>query len=151
MNPRVRFMRPREPNATTVMLLKLSSTLEGLPHRALGASSALGNPREQKDGFVQTVTPSGWALCSMNLEGASLGRGGPKAPAGSGDIRALSRDEGGPEAVACAQWASQGSIAYLNEPVSAFSVANYPGTAFRRAHTRTSSCHCAASCRERRR
>lgn len=47
------------------------------------------------------------------------------------------------------KWASQGSIAYLNEPVSAFLVANYPGTAFRRVHTRTSSSHCAASCRER--
>lgn len=45
------------------------------------------------------------------------------------------------------QQASQGILAYLNEPVSAFSVANYPGTAFRRAHTRTSSSHCAASCR----
>lgn len=42
--------------------------------------------------------------------------------------------------------AGQGILAYLNEPVSAFSVANYPGTAFRRAHTRTSSSHCAASC-----
>lgn len=46
------------------------------------------------------------------------------------------------------QW---GDLAYLNEPVSAFSVANYPGTAFRRAHTRTSSFHCAASCGERKR
>lgn len=41
----------------------------------------------------------------------------------------------------------QGVLPYLNEPVSASSAANYPGTAFHRAHTRTSSFHCAASCR----
>ena len=46
------------------------------------------------------------------------------------------------------RWAGQGIYAYLSEPVSAFSVADCPGTAFRRAHTRTSSSRCAVSCRK---
>ena len=46
------------------------------------------------------------------------------------------------------RWAGQGIHAYLSEPVSAFSVADCPGTAFRRAHTRTSSSRCAVSCRK---
>lgn len=37
-----------------------------------------------------------------------MGRGGPKAPAGGGGIRALSGGEGGPEAVACAQMGQSG-------------------------------------------
>lgn len=45
--------------------------------------------------------------------------------------------------------AMEGDLAYLNEPVNAFSVANCPGTVFRRVHTRMSSSHCAASCREK--
>lgn len=60
-------------------------------------------------------------------------------------------EEGGQEGPGCAGRGSWGICAYLSEPVSAFSVANYPETAFRRAHTRMSSSRCAASCGKRRR
>lgn len=43
--------------------------------------------------------------------------------------------------------ATEGDLAYLNEPVNAFSAANCPETVFRRVHTRMSSSHCAASWR----
>lgn len=71
-------------------------------------------------------------------------------PAGSGDVHSLS---GGQRAGGAggAGRGGRGLRAYLSEPVSAFSVANYRGTAFRRAHTHTSSSRCAASCGKRRR
>lgn len=67
-----------------------------------------------------------------------------QGPSCHGDMHAPSGDR---------RWSSvlrgtgQGVLPYLNEPVSASSVASCPGTAFRRAHTHRSSFHCAASCR----
>lgn len=70
MNPIVRFIRQREPNSTTVLLMKLQSTLEGRSHRAWvpvmpwepQGSTRMGSSN------VHTVR---WLFCSMNLEGGS--------------------------------------------------------------------------------
>lgn len=105
-------------------------------------------PRRAEDGPIQTVTWSGWASCSRSLEGASTGWGTSR-PAGDGDIRAMGGRKAGRQEVGVrARGAGQGIRAYLNEPVSASLAADCPGTAFRRAHTRTSSSHCAVSYRK---
>lgn len=148
MNPIVRFIRQREPNSTTVLLMKLQSTWEAGSHRALGTHDAPGSPGGQR----------------MDPSRRSCGQDGLLAP-GAWRERPRDRADQGPPAMgtfalwvgerqAGRRWASglrqagQGTRAYLNEPVSAFSVADCPGTAFRRAHTRTSSSRCAVSCRK---
>lgn len=82
MNPIVRFIRQREPNSTTVLLMKLQSTLEGRSHRAWVPVM----PREPQGSMridssnVHTVR---WLFCSMNLEGGFKGQGGPRSWLGS--------------------------------------------------------------------
>lgn len=75
----------------------------------------------------------------------SLGERAPWDKGNLGFMRSAMTVKG----VVCALRIKQGILTYLNEPVSASSAANCPGTAFRRARSRRSSSHCEASWRER--
>lgn len=137
MNPIVRFIRQREPNSTTVLLMKPQSTLEGTSHRHAGGW-VRADSHTARTGFLlhplggaprgQAHRATGWLA-----GGRPCSEQGPRWQEG--------------DALPELRGAGQGVLAYLSEPASAFSVASCPGTASRRAHTRTSSSHCAASCR----
>lgn len=77
----------------------------------------------------------------------SLGQRAPWDKGNLGCMGSAMTVEGG----VCALRIKQGILTYLNEPVSASSAANCPGTSFRRAHSHRSSSHCEASWRERKR
>lgn len=143
MNPIVRFIRQPEPNSTTVLLMKLQSTPEGGSLRASGARDALDSPSWGS----RRAASCQWLCQEDKSVSLSLGERAPWDKGNLGFMGSAMTGKGG----VCALRIKQGILAYLNEPVSASSAANCPGTAFRRARSRRSSSHCVASWRERKR
>lgn len=134
--------------------MKLQSTSGGRSQaQGMGPSDGLGTPGES----THLGSSGGHALRVASLfhgtERRIRGTWWTKTPVGSEDnqIRASSelrvKMAGGGCLYQCG--AAEGALTYLNEPVNAFSVANYPGTVFHRVRIRMSSSHCAASCGER--
>lgn len=117
----------------------------------MGPSDGLGTPGESIQlGSSDGHTP-GMALLLHGTGRRIQGTRWTKSLAGSEDNQTRASSElrmktaGG--GCLYQHGAAEGDLAYLNGLVNAFSVANCPGTVFRRAHTRMSSSHCAASCR----
>lgn len=117
----------------------------------MGSSDGLGTPGESIQLGSSDGHPLGVALLLHGTAKRIQGTQCTKALVGSehNQTRASSelRVKRGGGCCLYPQGAAKGDLAYLNEPVNAFSVANCPGTVSRRVHTRMSSSHCAVSCR----